>query len=381
MQTLLTPLRILSIFMLTSSLPLVALPAKKDQTKIKGAMQTIYREMSYLLPLSLDDSSFYSKEREKKIMGSLLELSKVSNDVFNEKSFNDAFLNVTGKDFSYLSLEASKAFKEGHKPKAQALIRFQSEACMSCHTMQTSAREPRLQLDFLNKIEYEQLGTWEKARFLTMARQFSAAMGEYERLLSSKDLPDEEKVLSNAYTEYLILGLRVTGNLDRVQSFLSKVKKKEEPKVLQESFANWERSIKVIKSLKKPWDFETAKNLIRLGSKKNTYPADPQGVIYYIVASRILRESLASGQNFTAEKLSEHHFLLGKSELVVDIFGFKSMIYFAKAIKAAPKSKVAKEALKLYKENLFLNYSGSSGTHVPDDEMGKLKELTDIVKI
>ena len=361
--------------------PLWALPAA-DEAKIKGAMQQIYQNMSVLLPMSLNDKVFHSPEKASSIKKSLEQLQQSSQQLEEyTKPLKDEAINLIGEEFHYFSKEAAKAFTHDQKSRAQALIQFQTEACMACHTMRTSTSEPRLALGFLSDINYSNLGTWEKARFLTMVRQFDASMSEYERLLGSDHLASEEKLLSNAYNEYLILGLRVTENLPRVKLFLQKIVKQPEPHLVRESLKIWLKDIEMVEKLPQPWTGKTAKQLIELGSQGNKYPADPQGIVYYIVASKILRQQLdRETPPKTPAVLAEYNYLLGKSELVVDHFGFKALRYFAKAIKLSPQSAVAKQALELYQLHLELNYSGSSGTNIPSDEKARLNRLIRLVK-
>lgn len=371
---------LVGLLMLSTSGTIFGLPVK-NRPEIKSTMQQFYKEISVLLPLSLDDEAFFDKKKDTQIKTSLKKLDELSKSLGNStKVLGDEAVGQIASEFKYFSQEAYTAFNNGHKPKAQALIQYQSESCMSCHTMRGSQSEPKLKLDFLAQIAYEDLGPWEKARFLTIARQFSASMNEYERLLSSAELSDSQKILSNAYLEYLVLGLRVKDDMPRVKSFLKKRVASSDPAIVKEALVSWVDTIEKVESIKKPWSMETAKHLMKLGEGHKRFPADRRGMVYYIIASKIIRAEVESLDRKDVLGRAKAQFLLGQCELVLDAFNFKSLNYFAKAIKLAPSSKFAAEALRLYKEHLYLSFSGSSGTHIPEREMAMLKELTGLVK-
>ena len=353
-----------------------ALPVS-TKAEIKGTMQVFYKEMSALLPLSLKDETFLGAKNAKGIQRSLDQLEVTSRKLkAMTKPFKDEALHLLGQDFHYFSKEASIAFRSGNKHKAQALIQFQSETCMSCHTMRQSAQEPKLKLDFISQVDYSELGTWEKARFLTLARQFSASMSEYERLLGSDSLANEEKLLSNAFNEYMVLGLRVTDSLNRVVTFFKKIIKKDQPLVLQKSLESWVSSMEKVSSIPKPWTVDTAKKMLKMGANLDEYPADQKGIVFSILASKIIRDLSESQPTAPKSSLAEYQYLLGKSELAMDPFGFKSMSYFARAIRLDPNTKTAQKAFKMYKQHLYLNFSGSSGTNIPEEQMAQLRELS-----
>ena len=358
-----------------------SLPKAKSD-KVKPVMQGFFADMSLLLPMSLDDRAFFAAENAK-VIGQTLERMKLHGDKLNDitKNSQDEVLRLNGKEFSYFSQEAATAFFRGNKPKAQALIQFQTESCMSCHTMQKTSSEPTLPLNFLSAIEYANLSVWAKARYLTMARQFHLAMDEYEQLLSSDAIPQGAKILSTAYHEYLIVGLRVLSEEKRVKGFLTQQVKKGEPEIVAKAMKSWIASIDHVHNLKKPWTEATARALITKAEAKKSYPADKNGVVYYIYASDILRSALDASAKLPKAELAAVHYSLGQCELGIDVFNFKAMNYFEKAIRLAPGSKTALKAYELYKENLHLSFSGSGGTHIPEEDSKRLEELGKLIKL
>jgi hypothetical protein len=55
-------------------------------------------------------------------------------------------------------------------------------------------------------------------------------------------------------------------------------------------------------------------------------------------------------------------------------------LFFKLCIKRFPKSSTAKECLAEYKESIDFDFSGSSGTNIPEDVKAELEELTKLIK-
>ena len=67
--------------------------------------------------------------------------------------------------------------------------------------------------------------------------------------------------------------------------------------------------------------------------------------------------------------MSEHSFWITRSDF-----------YYETAIRLAPGSDFAPKALAQLEESLVLGYTGSSGTHVPEDVQLLLAELKDLIE-
>jgi len=57
----------------------------------------------------------------------------------------------------------------------------------------------------------------------------------------------------------------------------------------------------------------------------------------------------------------------------------RSEFYLETAIRLAPKAPFAEKAYLVLEERLVADYSGSGGTHVPDDVKALLKELREMI--
>jgi hypothetical protein len=51
------------------------------------------------------------------------------------------------------------------------------------------------------------------------------------------------------------------------------------------------------------------------------------------------------------------------------------LLFFETCVRESPKSKVAKRCFQQLSDRVYLGYTGSAGTFIPDDELARLSEL------
>lgn len=356
------------------------LPQKEDP-KLQGVMQGIYQQMTQLIPLSLSEAQFFDPKNRPKIKKIYDNLDQLSSQLKERtKGKKDGVFKDIRDDFLLLGQRSKWAFEKGNLAGAQAMIGFQTEYCMSCHTQSASKKDAKTTLSFFDQVAFQELNPLARAKYLTIARQFDKALTEYENLMTKGSLTDEEKILLNPYKDYLILGLRVKEDPPRVKKTLETLVKGQEPLILKQNFTKWLEALASFQKLKKPWTFATAEKILAEGRRHLHYPSDRSGVVHFIVASGILRASLESKTNWNPDELAHHYLLLGETELVIDGFDFHALRYFEDAVRSAPKSSYAAKALALFEDTLIQGFTGSRGTSVPDEDRARLDELKELVK-
>lgn len=342
----------------------------------KKTMGKMASNISGLLPLTLNDKEFFDEKNEKSIQSYLTGLAKVSQNLKNPlNSMGDIGFVTTGKEFSKSISKAKDLFAGNNKSQAKFLIEYSLEYCVYCHSQRTSDKNSRIaELIGLNesKINFDKLG---KAKFYTLTRQFDKASDEYEKLLLSKELTYGERMTLTPYINYLTLNLRVKKNIGSVKSFIGKLKKVTPDGVVLKSINDWHRSIKYIDNLTDKYSIDTAEGLIKKAMIENIYPMDASGVIYYIYASKIIRDWISKNQSDKKNISAKNHYLLGLCESNLNRFNFGASYYFEKAIELHPKSEISKKAYQKYEDLVVFSFSGSSGTHIPSELGTNLKRL------
>lgn len=125
----------------------------------------------------------------------------------------------------------------------------------------------------------------------------------------------------------------------------------------------------------------TAEKLVKKGESVQDYPQDTGGIVYFIASSSIAQKIIESKET-SGPKLSEAYYLAGlvETHLSQSIWINEVEHYFELAITTDPKSKWAKMALDKLESEYVAGYSGSSGTHIPDDIKQNLSRLKELVR-
>lgn len=353
----------------------------KNSKETQDVMRKIFAEMTNILPLSLNDEEFFDAKNSKRIEGSFARMAGLTDEFIKvTNSRRDIAFRGIRDDFIVITKTANSAFRLGNKAKAQSLVHYQVEFCVSCHTQRSAPSDSSLTLDFMGELQNQEYDPIEKARLLTLVRRFDDAMKHYEDILSSRSISTEQKVLSNTFLDYLVLGIRVKDDPARVRAFLAERLNKKEPEVVRKAYQDTIEAIDQIGAMKGPRHFQFARQLIEDGYKNRDYPRDRKSMVHYLLASRIIRQELNRQKNLSKADQAHHSLLLGQAELMIDGYDFGAMRYFESAIRQFPHSEVAGKAFDLYHENLSLGFTGSSGTHIPEEEVKVLEELKALAK-
>src|SRR5690606_748058 len=119
--------------------------------------------------------------------------------------------------------------------------------------------------------------------------------------------------------------------------------------------------------LQKP-EVAAARKTISEARNLMEFPRDQDGLIHYLTAEAILSRYVHGAREKTAD-LGEAYYLLGVVSEMTEhsIWINRSEFYLESAIRLAPSEPFALKAYALLEENVLFGYTGSSGTHIPED--------------
>lgn len=351
----------------------------KDQANskaVKSQMHGLYNNLSIILPLYLKPFDFFEDSNKQKVKTQLSEIHVRSKKIQELLKSADEEHRILSKSLEHSADMALASFDKGIKGQAKYFMGEMLDTCMSCHTSRKSTKDSPF--DLSRNVDIASLDGFSKAKLLTISRRFKPAMDEYEKLLLKSQLSISDIIHFDPFLNYLVLGVRVRPDLDRVMATLKKVADRPVPQSVKQDVKVWTKSLEDLQ--KKKWSKGTllvqAKALMEKGKELMDYPRDQSGAIYYLEASRRLKDFIG------IKKVNSHdralaYLLMGKSEMVLGrpFLGLEARRYFETAIEMAPKTKMAKEAFRMYEEHVVFGYTGSSGLHLPDGEAEKLENL------
>jgi tetratricopeptide (TPR) repeat protein len=348
---------------------------EKNYEDFKPHMRAVYSSLLTIFPLTLNTKSFTSKDNSKAIQENLNQIALHAKEI-NTLAAKDE------KGHAYLSLQlernarqAALKYKDGFHDQAHFFVEELYDTCLSCHTSRSSSADSAFTMDLSKNLDMEAMGTFGKAKFLALSRQFDRALDEYERILKGRELSLEELLHFDPLVDYLVLSVRVKGDPDRPLKTFNELLKRPLPGPVKHDLEAWQKSLKQVKNRpKKMNDLQFARTLIKDVSR------DRQSLVSYIFASKYLKDHLKK-VNITAADKAETYYQLGICELSIgeSLMSGESGMYLEESIRLAPKAPFAKRAYELYEESVTLGYTGSSGIHLPADEKARLDELKKLV--
>lgn len=350
----------------------------KKQAELKSRMQSIFKSISEVLPLHLSQKKFYESAQHQTIVKELGNISSQAQGVSKLFKKSDQEHLILSQSLLNYADSAYKSFKIGAVDQAYYFTEELIETCLSCHTSRKSSKDSHV-ISFFGGINFEELGPFARAKFLAISRHFDEAMKEYETVLETNPPSLPEILHFDPFLRYLTIGIRVRGENQRIVRLLEKLsKKKQYASSIKKDMRLWVQSLKSLDSqvFSKGSALDQAKVLLDAGKKLMEYPRDQAGAVYFLEASRRLKDYIQK-DSVSPDHLAEAYLLTGKSEMVLGrpYLGPEAKHYFEIAITASPGSKTAKEAFDMYQENLIFGYTGSSGIHLPEDEKEKLEFL------
>ncbi len=348
---------------------------EKDYEDFKPHMRAVYSSLLTIFPLTLNTKSFTSKDNTKAIQENLNLIAQHAKEI-NTLAAKDE------KGHAYLSLQlernarqAALKYKDGFHDQAHFFVEELYDTCLSCHTSRSSSGDSAFTMDLSKNLDMDAMGTFGKAKFLALSRQFDRALDEYERILKSRELSLEELLHFDPLVDYMVLSVRVKGDADRPLKTFNELLKRPLPGPVKHDLESWQKSLKQVKSRPKNMnDLEFARTLIKDVNRDRT------GLVNYIFASKYLKDHLKK-VNISSTDKAETYYQLGICELSIgeSLLSGESGMYLEESIRLAPKAPFAKRAYELYEESVTLGYTGSAGINLPADEKARLDELKKLV--
>lgn len=357
--------------------PVPAGAAEPDATRAR--MQQIFDSMRVLLPLSVNESAFASPANRERVTHALEKLAQNAEALSAHARRDDVGRKYLGSSLEADARRALARYREGRPENAAFLVRRTTDYCVACHT-QAESPDSSLTTGFVDATALAALPLPERARILVATRQFDEGQAAFEELLLDPNVRAQD--LTGALSDYLVVTIRVKGDYARARSTLEKFQKRPDLwERLREDVGLWIDALRRLEPERDaPPSVETARRRIDEARAIVPYPADRGGLVHYVVASGLLLRLLEAPPASTPEE-AEAWYLLGvaESETTTGSWASQGDLYLETAIRTAPQSPSAKKAYSMLEENILLDWSGSSGTHLPKEERDRLAELRALI--
>lgn len=326
------------------------------------------------LQVYLDSASAFEadkNEREiKSILGSLQEhfehLRKDTPTYRKQLGFD---MNV--KLVSELLRDSIDRFESGRKSYAWWRLKKLPTQCISCHSTY------KVDVQFSPEpIEAMPISGLAKAKFLLATRQYGPAKSQLLRVL---DQTEDRLEASEALRKLLILLVRTKTPEAEAISLLEQVTAKAQ--LPEDEFAevkNWIAELKYLAASvsQQPSSLDSAEQEIRRGINRDPRQDFDRNAVALLVGTGRIHQ-LVESSSLKGDEYARALYLLGLaySELPLFFVNDWPELYLEQCIEQYPGSLSAQASYRLYRELVTQDFSGISGTRIPEDVVRHLDRL------
>lgn len=353
---------------------------------VTGVMRSNFQTLMELQPYVTDERAIHDPRNNDAIQERLDKLSGLKHVFTKSASDMEPGLAALSGMFSDYVRDVQEAFHSGYKGYVRNQIRTMTGLCMGCHSrLSTDASF----VDATKKVESSDLSRFQKAEFFAATRQFDKAIKAFEDIVEKPSENDPGMIeLGRAMRSLLAITVRVKQDPKAsLRVIRTAQRRKDLPDFFKRYLDAWQKDVvEWIQERKLPKDAPAAERmrlasaLFEKGQKKQLFPADHTSDVTYLRATNLIHEALLKNPKgpYRAEAL----YLLGNSyEALQDpLLWALDGLYFEACIREFPHTATSKKCYSRYASKIYLGYSGSGGTFVPEDEMKRLVELQNLAQ-
>jgi hypothetical protein len=371
-------LRILAVVVLAAILGATHVMASgwTEREATRDAMQIIFDSLRVLLRLDASGEDLDSPQRRSEVLEALRELDDQSAILASHGFYEDTggmYLSSVLERYTLLLL---RTYERGQPEQLQQFLYGITDICIACHSRLPSDQDSPVARQFVDSEEFESLPLNKRARIQIATRRFDDALTTLETLIESSKAVDPV-VFDDVLRTYLIVNIRVKGDMERPIPVLELVGERSDPR------SAWHRDVKIwLESLQhfrgQPFIADPLKSARKIidSAGSSDYPSQRSALVEYIAASSLLHRYLVSRPSDPVN-VSEAHYLLGVAEYRIHPEEWlpNAELYLEIAIVLAPDAKWAMPAYMLLVEKLNQTHGKSPNGGLPPEVEERLREL------
>jgi len=350
-----------------------------SQAQLKVSMVHLKSELDSLLPYVVKPQSFHAEKNKPVIQEKITKLRNIAKNVTHQPALSnqDPLFQFMSSNFNEEIERSWQAFQNGHQEFARLNLLGVSAYCIECHTRTQSG--PALNTGFI-KSAWNEMRPVDQINYLVATRQFDEAYAKILTVLQ-QGLSEQTNVfdLDRTLRLGLLITVRYQQNPDQAIRLMEAILggKKNYPYYLRSAALAWKIQLEKWKNSTTPKlsPLEQARTLARryinLGDKERYFEID------MLRLQALLHPYLTQNPSIKNEAKAEAYYLLGLSYEVTKDLATWSIheYYYESCIKQAPHSTWSKSCYEALEKSIYLGYTGSRGTYIPEDVFQKLQDL------
>lgn len=356
------------------------------KAEVKPFMDQMLNEIFNLKPYITSSDAFNDPKNAQKIGDTLKKMVVLSEKINHEVRIKKTGFQISGKVLNQQLKESELVFNSGNKGYSLWMLKSTLGVCMSCHT-----QLPAVSTKFLTQNQGRVLtNPFEEAEFLFIIRNFKESMKLYTSALSGYpknvvSADDIEKVIYRQLYYYV----RVQRDFAGLAKVLDEdLKNKSLPPHFITKIKDFSSALQKMKGEKFPQFTAQQTAELRQYAEKSlkeellgNFSFDiPKRELEYLKVSSVLYEYLNENPETPLKPDILYWLSFCESKFSQQAFYSLPELYLKQCVLEFPKNPVAKQCLKEYQNLVTMAYSGSSGTHIPEDVSKEIKTMQELVE-
>lgn len=350
-------------------------------------MNKAFFALTELIPFITDRDKFMEKKNENIISTKIADLQTAFKTAKHDTLLKEDLFAPSYALINDHITDSFQAFKKGDKDYAHWRLKETTSLCLDCHTRMPPSHPSSFQNGDLtiDKSKFENSYNLGIAQLIV--RRYVDAKESFIRNIDEKLIKKEPNDLMLSFKQVLLIDTKVLKNPDNLGKFLNEYSsKKDLPEDVKARIAAWNKGLKHWKGSKflkeKLTSDQEVEKLINDElaplKKKITY-IDGHDVDL-LLSSGLLSNYLF--ENPQSKMAPEIIYWIGWSEKYLKRENFFSSgdLFLKQCIKRYPKSAIARKCLEEYRDSVEFEFSGSSGTNIPQDIKKELNDLESQIK-
>jgi hypothetical protein len=350
-------------------------------------MNEAFSSLSELIPYVADEERFTDKKNERFVQE---KLSLLSRSIKNAKHDSLLKQDIFAPSYALLTdhLEnTQRTFGEGKKVYALNRMKELTSLCIDCHT-----RLPPEKLssysDGTFHLNPKTFGnTYNLAIGELLTRQYTKARGSFQFAVNESFVSKNYAITEKALKQILLIEMKILKEDQKMLAVLDDMaNRKDLPPYLKDQVREWKADVLTWskrKEFRQDLSDEKEAKVFITGLEMLLKPESSvlgKGDVHLLTASGILSRFMFNTPE--SSLAPEINYWLGWMELRLkrDHFFCSGDFFLKQCIRRYPKSPVAPNCLRELKEDVTFQYSGSSGTHIPEDVSRDLKALEKLIE-
>lgn len=345
-------------------------------------MKSIEDQMIFLIDKTSNVERFRLAKAEKQ------ELNKIKHsfEILKKKAMSledrklqpdrDPSLAISARIFRNNVDLAADSFLTENYEFSKSTLRSALGQCVQCHTRLEYG--PQFQKEkWTQKIEDTDL--IDQIQLFIATRNFKLAQKKIDEALVSEPSLSSPFLWQDIVQLGFLLNVRFNNDPMKTAQMINAIESsKQIPMFIKRNVPFWRDSLAGWRSLQTETNkLKLSDRLIKKGDELNTASRSEGGLIYYLLATRVLQEDIAFNQS-DKKANAEILYRLGLINTLVNDNTSESMYedYFELCIKDAPHTLLAKKCYSHLERNLTQQYTGRMEQNLPFDIKARLNELS-----